>query len=752
MSDSPQFDAALSSQQKRELLVQLVRQVASPSTAPNRLSHGQAALWFTHQLAPQSWAYHVVFSARVRSAVDDEVLRQALQCLLDRHGTLRTTYAECDGMPVAYLHPDMSVDFDVVQLDKSRWRDHAAQVLTDVRQPFNLERGPILRARLYRQSDDDAMFVLTIHHIAIDFWSLGVLLAELRVIYAALRTQVPVVLPPLLVTYENYVRHQADMLARPSGDRLRAYWLQQLSGEVPVLALPLDRPRPVVQTYRGASHTLQLSSRLTEALNALAQREGVTLYMVILAALQLLLHRYSGQDDIWVGSPMACRNRPSFRPLVGYCANPVVMRANLSGNPTFRGFLAQVRRTVLDALRHADYPFSLLVEHLQPRRDASRFPLFQVSLVLQAMSQEPALLPCFIPNGTTDPEPIAFGDLVLEPHPLPQQDGQFDLGFELAQTGATLGGFLQYNRDLFDPATIARMAHHLITLLEGIVRHADASVKALPMLTAAERYQIVEVWNDTKTAEWPTRCLHHLIEVQVERTPQAVAVVCQDQQLTYRALDRRANQLAHHLQALGVGPEVMVGVCMERSIEMVVGLLGVLKAGGAYVPLDPTYPQERLAFMLRDAQVPVLLTQDRLAASLPEHGAHVLCLDTGWANIDRERSVAPGCEVTADNLAYVIYTSGSTGTPKGAMNTHRGICNRLLWMQDVYRLTPDDGVLQKTPFSFDVSVWEFFWPLLTGARLVVARPGGHLDSRYLAELIAAHQIQQFGQFFRGVAA
>ncbi len=542
----------LSSQQKRELLAQLVRQMASPSPASGRLSYGQAALWFTHQLAPQSWAYHVVFSARIRSGVDEPILRRALQFLLDRHGILRTTYSECDGVPTSHLHPEMPVDFDVIPVNTNPWENHREQVLTDVHQPFDLEHGPILRARLYRQSDHDSMLVLTLHHIAIDFWSLGVLLQELRVVYAALRAQQPVPLPPLWVTYDHYVRQQTDMLAKPEGGRLRDYWLRQLSGELPVLDLPLDRPRPMVQTYQGASYALQLSSPLTEALNALAQREGATLYMILLAALQILLYRYSGQEDIRVGSPMACRNRPSFRQLVGYCVNPVVMRAHLSGNLTFRGFLSEVRRTVLDALRHADYPFPLLVEHLQPKRDASRSPLFQVSLVLQTLAQEPALMSCFMPSGAS-PKPIDFGDWVLEPEPLPQQEGQFDLTFEMAELGPSLCGLLQYNADLFDPATIARMAQHFTSLLEGIVAHPDTPVATLPLLTAAERRQLLDVWNDTETTGLQGLGIHQLIEAQVERTPDAVAVVGKDRHLTYGEMNRQANQLAHHLQAFGGG-------------------------------------------------------------------------------------------------------------------------------------------------------------------------------------------------------
>jgi amino acid adenylation domain-containing protein len=738
MSSGSPSDHSLSSQQKRELLAQLVRQMASPATTSDRLSHGQAALWFAHQLAPQSWTYHVVFSVRIRSAVDESIMRQALQFLLDRHAILRTTYSACDGVPASCVHPQMPVDFDVIPVPTGRWEDNRERFFADVREPFDLERGPILRARLYRQSHEDYTLMLAIHHIAVDFWSLGILLQEFRVAYAALRAGQPVPLPPLWVTYDHYVRQQTDMLAGPEGARLRAYWLKQLSGELPVLALPLDRPRPMVQTYLGASHAFQLSSQLTAALNALAQREGVTLYMILLAALQILLHRYSGQTDIWVGSPMACRNRPSFRPLVGYCANPVVMRANLSGNPTFRGFLSQVRRTVLEALRHADYPFSLLVEHLQPQRDASRSPLFQVTLVLQTLAQEPALLPCLMPAGSR-PQPIDFGDLILEPDPLPHQEGLFDLGFEMAELGSSICGYLKYNSDLFDLATIARLARHFTTLLEGLVVQPDEAVETLPLLTAAERHQILDVWQATETAYPRQATIPQVFEAQVQRAPEALAVVFEEERLTYRALNDRANQLAHDLQARGIGPGTLVGLCMERSPDMVVGVLGILKAGAAYVPLDPSYPEARLAFMVEDSRVPLILTQSHLQAPLPARHVERVCLDGIEATLAQASSANPPCRISAEDAAYVMYTSGSTGRPKGIIVPHRAV-NRLVCQTNYIDLGPDDRVALASNPAFDAATFELWGALLNGARLVVLPRGVTWSAPALAAAIAQHGI------------
>ena len=719
MPSDPLPEAALASQQKRDMLAQLIRQIASPASASGALSHGQAALWFTHQLAPWSWAYHVVFSARIRAAVDEPILRQTLQYLLDRHEILRTTYADRGGAPMAHVHVEAPVAFDVAQVGDLGGDELRERVLADVRQPFDLERGPVLRARLYRRAADDYVLALVAHHIAIDFWSLGVLLQELRVVYAALRADEAVALPPLFVTYNNYVRQQADMLARSQGDRLRAYWLQQLAGEPPTPALPLDRARPAVQTYAGASQAFQLSSQLTGALHELAQRQGATLYMILLAALQILLYRYSGQEDIWVGSPMACRNRPSFRPLVGYLVNPVVMRSQVSGDLTFRGFLSQVRRTVLDALDHADYPFPLLVEHLRPHRDASRSPLFQVSLVWQTLAQAPELLPCFMPADSA-PKRIAFGDWTMEPYPLPQQEGQFDLGFEMAEIGASICGLLQYNADLFDAATIARMAQHFITLLEGVAAQPDDAVQRLPLITAAERRQLLETWSRAPSTSRQDCCLHHLFEAQAERAPNAVALCFEQHRLTYQELNRRANQLAWYLRQRDIGPESLVGLFVERSLEMVIGVLAILKAGGAYLPIDPSCPPKRLAFMLEDARVGVLLTQESLQDAIDHDDLQTICLDRDWREIARQRQDNPDSGATAQNLAYVIYTSGSTGAPKGVLINHLNVVRLFQSTHDAYQFHAGDVWTLFHSIAFDFSVWELWGALLYGGRLVVA--------------------------------
>ncbi len=734
MSDAFKHIANLSPQEKRALLVDLLQKKARESTSVFPLSHGQRALWFLHQLDPGSAAYNLAFGGYIRPGLDVPAFRRTVQKLVDRHPSLRTTYTVHNGELVQQVHGQTTPHLEVV--DASSWvpDDLRDRLEEEADRPFNLEQGPVFREKLFTRGAHEHVLLLTAHHIALDFWSLDVILAEFLVLYLAESAGSRANLPPLGAQYSDFVAWQVEMLAGPEGDRLLGYWQKRLAGKLPVLDLPTDRPRLRLQRYRGGSHEFSLNEGLARRLETLAKREGTTLYATLLTAFFVLLHRYTAQVDILVGSPAAGRGMPGCESIVGYFVNPVVMRADLSGDSTFGVLLSQVRQTVLEALEHQDVPFALLVERLQANRDPSRSPLFQVEFVWDALrllrqhNQAPS-------DMDETPEGANRGGLSLEPF-LKQRGAPFDLTLKMVAVGKSLSGAIQYNVDLFDAATIARMAGHFQTLLEGIVASPDARLSALPLLTESERRQILVEWNDTRTDYPDTSCLHELFESQVERSPDAVAVVFQEERLTYRELNRRADRLARRLKALGVGPDVLAGICAERSVEMVVGLLGILKAGGAYVPLDPTYPKERLAFMLEDAHVPVLLTQRRLVEGLPRHVATVVCLDEDVPIIGEESARNPVSGAVAENLAYVIYTSGSTGRPKGVMITHRGICNRLRWMQGAYHLTEADRVLQKTPLSFDVSVWEVFWPLLTGARLVVAKPGGHLDPAYLLKLIS----------------
>ena len=704
------------------------------------LSYGQRALWFLYKLAPESTAYNIVRAVRVHSELDVLALKRAFQALLDRHPSLRSNFDAPQGKPRQKISRDVEISFHVEDAVSWTERELTERLIKEAHSPFQLEQGSLLNIKLFTRSAQNYILLFSIHHIIADLWSLAILVHELGLLYEAETNGSHLQLPAIAPQYSDFVRWQAEMLASPQGEMLWQYWKQKLSGELPVLELPTDRPRSPLQTYEGASYTFSLSETLTLKLKSLAQAADVTLYMLLLAAFEALLFRYTAQEDIIIGSVAAGRNRPEWNKVVGYFVNPIVLRVNLSGKTTFQSLLQRVKSTVIDAFAFQDYPYDLLVERLQPVRDASRQPLFQIMFVLQKahLLNDEGLASLALNEAGAQ---VKLGRLELESIALEQQAAQFDLTLAMAETGGCLSGSFQYNTDLFDPATISRMTSHFQNLLEAVVVDAGCPVSDLPLLSEAERKQILLEWNATESAYPAEQCLHELFEQQVERTPDRVALVYEEQQLSYAELNRRANQLAHSLRELGVGAEAKVGVMMERSAEMVIALLGILKAGGAYVPLDPTYPAERLSFMLADADVAVLLTQQRLRATLPECQAKVICLDTDWSEtIDLHSSENPFTQTAAHHPAYVIYTSGSTGQPKGVINTHDGICNRLLWMQQTYQLTETDCVLQKTPFSFDVSVWEFFWPLMTGARLVMARPGGHQDSAYLVKLIAEQQI------------
>jgi len=513
-----------------------------------------------------------------------------------------------------------------------------------------------------------------------------------------------------------------------AGEKARQleYWRDLLGGEQPVLELPLDHARPSQQSHRGASLDIQVPPTLVTALRALAQREDVTLFMLLLASFQTLLHRYSGQSDIRVGVPVANRNRVETERLIGFFVNTQVLKADIDGQQTVAQLLAQVKQRALDAQAHQDLPFEQLVEALQPERNLSFNPLFQVLFNHQTQA-----------SGRDEGEQLPglhVSGLEWESH-----TAQFDLRLNTHESAEGLAASLTYATDLFEPATLARMATHWLNLLDGMTRDVQQRIGQLPLLDAHEQQAAIHGWNAT-AREYPLqRCVHQLIEEQVARTPDAPALVFGQQCLSYIELNLRANRLAYRLMEAGVGPDVLVGLAVERSIEMVIGLLAVFKAGGAYVPLDPEYPRERLAYMLQDSGVKLLLTQAHLLEQLPIP-QELETLVLGGSVFECYSEENPGIVLHGDNLAYVIYTSGSTGQPKGAGNRHSALTNRLCWMQEAYGLDARDSVLQKTPFSFDVSVWEFFWPLMTGSRLVVAAPGDHRDPQKLVALINAERI------------
>jgi amino acid adenylation domain-containing protein/non-ribosomal peptide synthase protein (TIGR01720 family)/FkbM family methyltransferase len=711
--------------------------IVPQETTDQPLSSGQQALWFLHQVEPESAAYNIGGAVVIRSNLDAAAMQRAFQLLLSRHDSLQTTFSSVDGKPAARVQP---TELAFSTQDAQAWSDADVNnyVTREIHRPFDLEHGPLFRLQLLRQSAGDSILILAMHHIIADFWSLETLLHELGALYKKEQTGESDLLRPLTYKYADYVHWQNGMLASATGERLWNYWRQQLGGELVPLNLPTDRPRPRAQTYRGAFRSFTLNQKLTHRLKQLARQQGVTLYMTLLAAFQTILYRYSDQKNINIGSPSSNRNRAEFNSVVGYLVNPIVLRSDLSDELTFETFLKNVRRTVLEAFAHQDYPFPLLVEKLLGERDPSRSPLFQVAFNFQKAHLHDDGL-AFLALNRSGVQ-VNLGGLSVESLAVEQQIAKFDLTLTVAEARESLESALEYNTDLFDETTIARMIGHLKTLLESIVDDPTQRLAELPLLTNEEREQLLYQWNST-TVEFPSvTALPQLVEVQVERTPGQTALVFEDQQLSYAELNQRANQLAHYLRNLGVGPEILVGVCMERSIEMVVALLGVLKAGGAYLPLEPSYPAERLSFMVADAGVRLILTQKRFQELVSPMAVTLIDVETNWPEIDKESTENIFNIVAPENLAYVIYTSGSTGKPKGAMNTHQGLCNRLLWMQAEYGLTTADAVLQKTPFTFDVSVWEFFWPLITGAALVVAQPGGHQDSAYLVRTIRRDRI------------
>ncbi|MEH1848654.1 MAG: amino acid adenylation domain-containing protein, partial [Nostoc sp.] len=698
-----------------------------PRTQNLPLSFSQQRLWFIDQLAIGSHIYNIPTAIHLKGFLNVVVLERTLNEIVRRHEVLRTTFTLEQGQPIQVIHPTFTRSLPVINLQELPPHNQQAEVQRLINQEalqrFNLTQGPLLRCTLLQLGEKEHVVMFTMHHTIADGWSMGVLIREIAALYEAFSQGQASPLPELPIQYADFAVWQRQWLQGEVLENHLTYWKQQLSG-MPVLQLPTDHSRPAIQTFRGAKQSFSLSTELTEALKTLSRNEDATIFMTLLAAFQTLLHRYSGQDHIVVGSPIANRNRNEIEQLIGCFVNTLVLNTDFSDRPSFRELLRRVREVTLAAYSHQDLPFDLLLEELQPQRDLSHTPLFQVMFVLQ--------------NAPMSAMELSGLNLsVLENN---SDTAMFDLTLYMEEKDDKLVAALEYNTDLFEQNTITRMIGHLQTLLAGIVNNPELRLSELPLLTEPEQHQLLKEWNNTQVDYPQDRCIHQLFELQVERSPHAIAVVFENQQLTYQQLNASANQLAHHLRSLGVGPDVLVGICVERSLFLIIGLLGILKAGGAYVPLDPTYPQERLAFMLADANLSVLLTQQHLTQIIPATQVQVICLDTNDKVFATESTENPVTGVKTEHLAYIIYTSGSTGTPKGVMNTHLGLCNRLLWMQDAYQLTPTDRVLQKTPFSFDVSVWEFFWPLLTGAILVLAEPEGHRDANYLAKLINQQQI------------
>jgi amino acid adenylation domain-containing protein len=677
-------------------------------SGPAPLSFAQQRIWFLDQLEPESPLYNIHAGVELSGPLNVPVLQRSIAEILRRHESLRTTFVVIDDRPVQVINETAIFKLSVNNLQELDESQHQLTVNAlaeeDARRRFDLTKGPLLRANLLRFGETEHVLLLTIHHIISDGWSVGVFVRELAALYKAYTAGRPSPLQGLSIQYADFAAWQREWL---QGERLEeqlSYWRAQLSDAPPLLELPTDRPRPPVQSYKGAHETLLLSESLSRSLKELSRREGATLFMTLLAAFSTLLYRYSGQCDIIIGTPIANRNRAETESLIGFFVNTLIFRTRLSEQMTFRELLVQVREMALEVYAHQDLPFEKLVEELQPERSLSHSPVFQVMLDLQNAPMHD----------------LELQGLRLTPLPFDSRMAKFDLVLTVGETDGRLSGQLEYNTDLFDAATVRRMARHLEHLLETTVSNPDEQVSRLPLLTDDERHQILFEWNDTQAKSDATLCIHELFEQQAEAKPEAVAVVLKDERWTYRELNERANKLAHHLRKLGTEPESLVGVCIERSAEAVVAILGVLKAGAGYLPLASQQPSERLSFILADAEVKALLKQEHLL-------------------IAKESAENPRSDVLADNPAYLIYTSGSTGKPKGVLVSHRNLVHSTRARFRYYH-EPLTSFLLLSPFAFDSSVAGLFWTLCRGGMLVIPEEDSHQDPGYLAELIARHSV------------
>lgn len=732
--------------EKLALLQQRITQRTDPSrieAVPRNLadtfplSFAQQRLWFLDRLQPSASLYNIPSALRLQFPINIPALELSLNEIVRRHETLRTTFTVINNEPKQVIAPVRGIPLPVIDLRifPPLRREYEAQRLAaeEAQGRFDLERGPLFRSKLLQLDEADYALLLTMHHIISDGWSFGVLIRELSTLYTAYSANQPSPLPDLPIQYVDFAQWQRRWL---QGERLKAlldYWKKQLSGAPTVLELPSDRPRPAVQSFRGASQGFTITSFILSRLKALSQHEGVTLFMTVLAAFNVILHRYTGQTDLVVGTPIANRNLTQLEALIGFFVNTLVLRLDLSGNPTFRELVQRVREVTFGAYAHQDLPFEKLVEELQPERSLSHNPLFQVMFTLDSFSvadkqSEASAAPKEAPHKSPDtPTSVT---------PVINSTSKFDLSFWMTEMEDGLNGGMEYSTDLFDAATISNMMGHLQVLLNSIAANPSQRLSDLPLLTEEERQRLLVEWNATEAQFSSEQCLPELFEFQVNRNPDATAVVFGDESLSYHELNARANQLAHYLQRIGVGPDALVGIAVERSLEMVVGLLGILKAGGAFVPMDPTYPKERLSFMLEDLQVAVLLTQQRLEDRLPASAARVIYLDVGRGEWERESKENSGSRVTPENLAYVIYTSGSTGRPKGVMIAHRGLSNMAGAQLQTFGIGPHDRVLQYSSLSFDISIWDIVLALNSGATLCLEtadslRPGPGLTQLLL---------------------
>ncbi|ACB52398.1 peptide synthetase [Crocosphaera subtropica ATCC 51142] len=721
----PPEKRAIFEQQLKEKNLQIPQQ-----TIPKRqnyenipLSLAQERLWFLHQLDPESPAYNIAIAWQFTGSLDHTILEKSFNTIIKRHESLKTRFMAVEGNPIVEIIPNLTLTvpkIDLQQLPEKK-REKEVKYLENkaAKQPFNLAEDLLLRVWLLQLSPQKSTVLVVLHHIIADGWSRGILLKELATVYKAFSSGESVSLPELSIQYSDFAAWQRQWLA---GEELQAhldYWKKQLAN-VSVLNLPTDYPRPHVPTLRGGIQSFTLDKALTNALKTLSRQQGVTLFMTLLTAFKILLHRYSGQNDIVVGSPIANRNWAETEPLIGFFVNTLVLRSDLSGNPSFVALLKQVKQTTSQAYQHQDLPFAKLVDTLQPERDESHNPLFQVMFQVQNEAYQ-------LQNALS-PE-LAIPGLSLSQSWIDTQSTKFDMTWHLVERETGLLAVVEYSLDLFEAEMIARMLGHFQVLLRDIISKPQAHISELSLLTEKEEKQLLLEWNKTETKQLENIFISQLFEAQVEKTPNNIAVTSAQQQLTYRELNSKANQLAHYLQTLGVKPEVKVGILMERSPDLLIAILGVLKAGSAYVPIDPTYPSERIAFMVEDAQIAVLLTETKTAISQTfPTSASKITLDQDWPLIASESQENSVISLFEDNLAYVIYTSGSTGKPKGTLITHGGLSNYLTWAIATYPVTEGCGSPVNSSIAFDATITSLLTPLLVGQKVILLPETGEIEA------------------------
>ncbi len=701
-----------------------------PRPTPLPLSYAQERLWFLDRWEPNSPLYNMAVAYRLHGTIHLKKWEHALRNLIQRHETLRTIFIEHDGVPTQVIHKEISIPLTTIDLSGKDPEDRAQEAthiaFTESRRPFNLSTGPLVRSTLISLNKNEHLFLLTLHHIISDGWSLELLFRELLQGYQAELTNQNYSFPPLQMQYADFAIWQREWLQGKRLNEHLVYWRNQLGGAPPMLQIPTDYPRPAVPSYHGRRQPVAFSAELAHALHEVSEREGVTLFMVMLAAFQLLLARYTGQKDIVVGSPIANRSQEALEPIHGFFANTLVLRTDLSGQPTFQEVVRRVRNVCLGAYAHQDVPFEKLVEELQPERDLSRNPLFQVMFQL------------YTPH---DPG-VTIPDLTVSRQILDSGTAKFDLLFSLGDRGSGLYGGIEYATDLFEESTITRFVGHYQRLLEEIILNSTRRVDQLSLLTPAEETQLLVKWNATQTSFPQHFCVHNLVEEQVKRTPDSIAVQFDDQVITYSQLNHQADAWARHLQNLGVGPDVRVGVCLERSIDLLITVLGILKAGGAYVPLDPTYPQTRLDFMLSNGGVSVLVSQRRLADLFATANAHTVFIDEELSQIPTMFAQVKPSEILPTNMAYIIYTSGSTGQPKGVAMPHHALGNLIAWQMQQTTESPRAATLQYTSLNFDVSAQEIFSTLGTGGTLVMVSETQRQEPVDLMKVLMTAQVER----------